>query len=82
MFYYMHLIGVTVNLQSGVSAVIEGSEYVATITVEPTNLEAIVDVIVETYTCGGCNGANRKRPLCTYGIIICFAFSGRRLHTC
>ena len=53
--------GVTVNLQPQVSAVAEGGTYVANITVEPTTLMATFDVIVQTYFCDGCNGANRKQ---------------------
>ena len=48
----LYFIDVIVNLQSGVSAVTEGSDYLANITVEPTDLEANVDVIVQTYSCG------------------------------
>lgn len=57
------LTDVTVNLQSQVSAVTEGTNYTANINVinvEPTTLMTTVDVIVQTYSCGGCKGANRK----------------------
>ena len=50
-----------VNLQSQVSAITEGDTYLVNVNVEPTTLMASFDVIVQTYSCGGCNGANRKR---------------------
>ena len=57
--YYI-IVGVTVNLASQVESVVEGNDYVASIRVEPTDLMTSFNVIVETYSCGGCIGANRK----------------------
>ena len=60
MIVLMCFTDVTVNLQSQISTVTEGSTYVFNVNVEPTTLMASFDVLVQTYFCGGCNGANRK----------------------
>ena len=57
----LYFTDVIVNLQSQVSAVTEGDTYVVNVSVEPTTLMASFDVIVQTYSCGGCNGANCKQ---------------------
>lgn len=57
----MYFTDVIVNLQSQISAVTEGSSYVVNVSVEPTTIMASFNVIVQTYFCGGCNGANRKQ---------------------
>ena len=56
----MYFADVIVSLLSQVSAVAEGNDYTVNVSVEPTTLLANFDVIVQTYPCGGCNGANRK----------------------
>ena len=57
---YVCITDVTVNLKSQVNAVTEGNSSVANVSVEPTSLMANFVVIVQTYFCGGCSGANRK----------------------
>ena len=64
----MYFTDVTVNLQSNFSAVTEGNSYVVNVSVEPTTLMERFDVIVQTYFCGGCNGANCKQQPLSYSI--------------
>lgn len=59
----MYYTDAIVTLRSQVSAVTEGSRYVASVSVKPTTLMASFDVIVQTYSCSGCSAANRKRYL-------------------
>jgi len=56
----MYFTDVVIYLKSAVSAVTEGSNYAVNITVEPTTLMASFDVILQTYSCGGCTAANCK----------------------
>ena len=59
LYLYYIIVGVTVSLRSQVESVVEGNGYVASINVEPTDLMTSFNVTVETYSCGGCIGANR-----------------------